>query len=1333
MVNFGKKLMKDQIPEWKRCYINYKLMKKKVRQYAEQTQNGGKDRRQVLKDFSRMLDDQIEKIVLFLLEQQGLLASRIEKLGEERVNLSEQPDFSKISELCEAYKEVGLDLVKLLKFVDLNATGIRKILKKFDKRFGYRFTDYYVTSRANHPYSQLQQVFKHVGLGAIVGALSRNLADLQYRQGSYLSIYDQPSDALKDPIIDLINASVDKLTHSTNFLKFLGQHALIIQEELPSSGEDEALEANYHFMSLLLNLANTFLYMVNTYIIVPTADDYSLSLGAAPTVCGIIIGSMAVAQVFSSVYFSAWSNRSYFKPLIFSSIVLFFGNVLYALAYDGSSLTILLLGRLFCGLGSARAVNRRYISDCVPLKIRMQASAGFVSASALGMACGPAIAGLLQTNFKIYSLTINQNTLPGWVMALSWLIYLIWLLISFKEPTHDNVEKIQPQDNTDGHVGIGEMESGLAQPLLLIQKIKKMMAEKNFDDSEEAPEDSRMPANSICSAYRLLTPSVKISHNIWNTDSLRGLVGCFFKDIQYRVCYINYKLMKKKVRQYAEQTQNGGKDRRQVLKDFSRMLDDQATSTSPLTVLRRRVWLRRHRLKTSLNSYPTHTRGRDRTSIPGLRLDNHRPPSTNTSTGGYLSGNEDLVSSLMVLSVLVGSVSAAKTRLNKCYINYKLMKKKVRQYAEQTQNGGKDRRQVLKDFSRMLDDQIEKIVLFLLEQQGLLASRIEKLGEERVNLSEQPDFSKISELCEAYKEVGLDLVKLLKFVDLNATGIRKILKKFDKRFGYRFTDYYVTSRANHPYSQLQQVFKHVGLGAIVGALSRNLADLQYRQGSYLSIYDQPSDALKDPIIDLINASVDKLTHSTNFLKFLGQHLWEDEALEANYHFMSLLLNLANTFLYMVNTYIIVPTADDYSLSLGAAPTVCGIIIGSMAVAQVFSSVYFSAWSNRSYFKPLIFSSIVLFFGNVLYALAYDGSSLTILLLGRLFCGLGSARAVNRRYISDCVPLKIRMQASAGFVSASALGMACGPAIAGLLQTNFKIYSLTINQNTLPGWVMALSWLIYLIWLLISFKEPTHDNVEKIQPQDNTDGHVGIGEMESGLAQPLLLNSEDKENDGGEEFDDSEEAPEDSRMPANSICSAYRLLTPSVKVQLLIYFMLKFGIEILLSESSVITSYYFKWTTSSVAIFLAILGLTVLPVNAIVGSYISNLFEDRKILLASEIMMLVGIALSFHVTSSYTVIQYVSSALITFVSAEVLEGVNLSLLSRVMSSRLARGTYNGGLLSTEAGTLARVAADGMITLAGFLGESKLLNVTLLPSVLICIVSIAATFLTFNSLF
>ncbi|XP_043811874.1 SPX domain-containing membrane protein At4g22990 isoform X1 [Manihot esculenta] len=680
------------------------------------------------------------------------------------------------------------------------------------------------------------------------------------------------------------------------------------------------------------------------------------------------------------------------------------------------------------------------------------------------------------------------------------------------------------------------------------------------------------------------------------------------------------------------------------------------------------------------------------------------------------------------------------------YINYKLMKKKVRQYAQQIEVGTLDRRHVLKDFSRMLDNQIEKIVLFLLEQQGLLASRIAKLNEQQEALEQQPDIAQITQLREAYREAGQDLLKLLFFVEINAIGLRKILKKFDKRFGYRFTDYYVKTRANHPYSLLQQVFKHVGLGAVIGAISRNLHELQEHQGSYLSIYDQPALPFQDPVVDSLKAAVDRLSHSTNFLNFLAQHALimqeelptttEERADDQKYHFMSLTLNLVNTFLYMVNTYIIVPTADDYSTMLGAPATVCGVVIGAMAVAQVFSSVYFSAWSNKSYFRPLVFSSVVLLVGNVMYAMALDCRSITLLLVGRLFCGFGSARAVNRRYISDCVPLRIRMQASAGFVSASALGMACGPALAGLLQTNFKIYKFTFNQVTLPGWVMAVGWLIYLILLWITFREPSHETEDNNVSQDNA--VTGPGEndvLERGLKQPLLLSSEGKQEDenGDGECDESEEAPEESRRPATSIVSAYRLLTPSVKVQLLIYFMLKYAMEILLSESSVITTYYFGWSTSTVAIFLACLGLTVLPVNIIVGSYISNMFEDRQILLASEIMVCLGVLLSFKFVNAYTVPQYVCSGLIMFVSAEVLEGVNLSLLSRVMSSRLSRGTYNGGLLSTEAGTIARVIADATITLAGYLGQSRLLNATLIPSLFISVASIIATCFTYNSLY
>lgn len=154
---------------------------------------------------------------------------------------------------------------------------------------------------------------------------------------------------MQDPVLDSIKVAVDRLSNSTNVLQFLGRHAFIMPEDIPSPSEDQIVVERYHFMSLLLNLANTFLYMVNTYIIVPTADNYALRLGAAASVCGVIIGSMAVAQVFSSVYFSAWSNRSYLRPLIFSSIVLLVGNTLYAMAYDLNSISVLLIGRLFCG------------------------------------------------------------------------------------------------------------------------------------------------------------------------------------------------------------------------------------------------------------------------------------------------------------------------------------------------------------------------------------------------------------------------------------------------------------------------------------------------------------------------------------------------------------------------------------------------------------------------------------------------------------------------------------------------------------------------------------------------------------------------------------------------------------------------------------------------------------------------------------------------------------------------------------------------------------------------------------------------------------------------
>ena len=56
---------------------------------------------------------------------------------------------------------------------------------------------------------------------------------------------------------------------------------------------------------------------------------------------------------------------------------------------------MVLLGRLLTGFGSARVINRRYIADYYSLEDRTIGMSQFVSASAFGMAVGPALAAAL--------------------------------------------------------------------------------------------------------------------------------------------------------------------------------------------------------------------------------------------------------------------------------------------------------------------------------------------------------------------------------------------------------------------------------------------------------------------------------------------------------------------------------------------------------------------------------------------------------------------------------------------------------------------------------------------------------------------------------------------------------------------------------------------------------------------------------------------------------------------------------------------------------------------------------------------------------------------------
>ena len=78
-------------------------------------------------EFKLSIDQEIEKVVLFFLHQQGLIANELSTLRQKKSKILHNSEAAYVS---EEYRRVGFKLIDLVHFVELNVTGLRKILKK---------------------------------------------------------------------------------------------------------------------------------------------------------------------------------------------------------------------------------------------------------------------------------------------------------------------------------------------------------------------------------------------------------------------------------------------------------------------------------------------------------------------------------------------------------------------------------------------------------------------------------------------------------------------------------------------------------------------------------------------------------------------------------------------------------------------------------------------------------------------------------------------------------------------------------------------------------------------------------------------------------------------------------------------------------------------------------------------------------------------------------------------------------------------------------------------------------------------------------------------------
>ena len=579
---------------------------------------------QGLPSFITCLNEEVERILFFFLQQQAKVAAELESCRQDQAMLQRQdssfwmssanrpPSDSESNEedlLYQKYSRVALHLLRLIQYVDLNMTGIRKILKKHDKLCHTHLSSLYLGKRttllapllSNDSLDALIKIFEtswqewtlfcrerrkllhdvkldtvlevqappsphtttvRMALPASTASASNdeNLVsqpsmepeppismtirsassvettpllrqsspktspwssqtDLQTQQPAPVSqVYTVPTTSTlqarrspspttssgvhtlpppsstsllvplvspdeeddhnqylvgKSPKLVLlhIKAARSRLQETSDFVQMLAAPFLLDAgpaqedeeeyddetERVDTEGEEDPAKARQQrtqSISNFLNLLSTFLYMANYYIVAPASNRYAEKLGGEASQAGLIIGMTPVAALASTLLYSWWTSYSYKAALAFASICSIAGNACYAAGLPFQSWTLVLVGRLLNGFGSARSINRRYIADSYSRRHRTAASAAFVTAGSLGMSTGPAVAALLEFTVNKEPtpvlLTENDNMVeeqedttnlvwqvenaPGWIMFVLWTMYLIALLWLFQDP-----------------------------------------------------------------------------------------------------------------------------------------------------------------------------------------------------------------------------------------------------------------------------------------------------------------------------------------------------------------------------------------------------------------------------------------------------------------------------------------------------------------------------------------------------------------------------------------------------------------------------------------------------------------------------------------------------------------------------------------------------------------------------------------------------------------------------------------------------------------------------------------------------------------------------------
>lgn len=478
--------------------------------------------------FAEILDEEVERLVLYYIRQQGHIAGKLWDLRSFQLLSLQDPtiSLSKVEDMISRYRGIGSEVLSLLDFLDENVRNLRKIIQKHDACFDLKLGTAYFDSRVgkNSKNAQLLPLCHQDGIRAIMSTVRNGFEDLyeaksaiersgenvylshsslltgnnktiprigfgnRLASASNLQTISQPPlemqrtrannprhkstnslfslmRTMSDPPLPVsLERSISDLEPVLKNIDSVAEKVMIVQRqtiaEVLAASSEMALEVSADEISdgseidtieqpdqhssfgLAIHLFLTFLYLANQYVVAPTSGEYARLLGMTPAMSGVIIGLCPAAALVSSLLYSMWTNYSFTNPTLVCIGCGITGNLIYGAALQCNSSYFIIIGRLLTGFGGPRVISRRYIADHVPASHRLVASSQFVTAGAMGLACGPLISSLVELSGATFRwklggtvlLWYQAETAPGWIMAGMWLLALIVVLVAFKEP-----------------------------------------------------------------------------------------------------------------------------------------------------------------------------------------------------------------------------------------------------------------------------------------------------------------------------------------------------------------------------------------------------------------------------------------------------------------------------------------------------------------------------------------------------------------------------------------------------------------------------------------------------------------------------------------------------------------------------------------------------------------------------------------------------------------------------------------------------------------------------------------------------------------------------------